>query len=395
MEKVSEVDGIVSVTIIGGGIAGLTFAAALAQRGARASILEARGDDVYRGGAALAMAPNAMWVFRRLGLADKICRPGSRIDRYLFVNPRGRELKSLALSDIGHGWDEAAWAVPRAHILDTLMNALPHGTLCLNSPVTGLRWDHDAFIVESQNRLSRHHGVLVGADGIHSIVRQALWHLPPPKYQGFFALRGIVSHTLPNSHQDTVVQVWGGAGEFGYSPLGPDRVYWFATIPWPDPNHPPQREHFLRHVHGWFDPVKRFVEDTPDDELLIHPIFDRLEPFSDRPFPATLIGDAAHLMTPNTGQGACQSIADGWVLARELATSREVGAALSSYRRQRLGPALGVGRRSRQLGRIIHRRFPLGVAIKQGMLLAFPASAVVGVMREVVGSPADLGEPVC
>lgn len=386
--------GIRPVTIIGGGIAGLTVAAALThQHHDNLSILEARGAEAYSGGAALAMAPNAMWVFRRLGLADKITAAGSRIDRYLFVSPQGRELKSLPLCRIAGGWNEAAWAIPRAHILDTLVDSIPADVLHLDVPVTGLRWHRDAFVLESPDGISRLGGIVVGADGIHSIVRDALWHLPPPQYQGFFAVRGIIDHTLPDEFQHTVFQVWGGAGEFGYSPLGKDRVYWFATIPWTTVQRPPEREHFLAHVRGWFDPVTEFVRETPDSELLIHPIYDRIQPFANRDLPATLVGDAAHLMTPNTGQGACQGIMDAWVLARELTHRVDTLEALAEYRRLRLGPALNVARRSRQLGQIIHRHFPFGPAVKQGMLKAAPASTVVKVMRQVVGSPDGLGEP--
>ncbi|PSR23511.1 MAG: hypothetical protein C7B45_02945 [Sulfobacillus acidophilus] len=379
------------VAIIGGGIAGLTLAKALDAHNLSAVVLEARRRHDLQGGAALAMAPNAMWVFRRLGLADRIVAAGSRIDRYLFIRADGRPLKTVDLSRISGKWKESSWAVPRSHILQTVAEAVPKDWIRWNHSINALHRTASGYTLYQESGPAISARVVVGADGAHSTVRQALWDLPDAQYQGFIALRGLVVFCLPKTHQHTVVQVWGGAGEFGYSPVGEELVYWYATMRWPrPPADPPAMDDIIRHFQRWTPPISNLIEATDPSELLIHPIFDRLQPFGVRPA-VTLIGDAAHLMTPNTGQGACQAIVDAYVLARELYEHPEdAERALQIYRRIRLGSALAVGWRSRRLGQLIHwqRR---GVGTLQTLVLrAVPTSLVTQAMRQVVGQPERL-----
>lgn len=379
------------VTIVGGGIAGLTLAHALHTRNCSSLVLEARSPASDQGGAALAMAPNAMWVFRQLGLADRIVAQGSRIDRYLFMTPTGRLVKSVDLSRISGRWQESSWAVPRAHILRTLTDAISQASLSWNHSIHAIIESPEGFQLRQENGRTLSATLIVGADGARSIVRRALWNLPDVQYQGFVAVRGLVPFCLPETHRHTVVQVWGGRGEFGYSPVGSNLVYWFATLPWPNPSAtPPSRAAISSHFRRWVAPTTDLIEATVPTDLLVHPIFDRLQPFTPRPA-ATLIGDAAHLMTPNTGQGACQAIVDAYVLARELAHSPDdIPHALNEYHRIRLAPALWVGRRSRQLGRLIHCQVPGLGSLQSAVLRAVPAAVVTEAMRQVVGTPETL-----
>lgn len=379
------------VTIVGGGIAGLTLATALHAHNLSSVVFEARNRQEIHGGAALAMAPNAMWVLRKLGLADRIVAVGSRIDRYLFISSAGRSLKSVDLSRISGNWHEASWAVPRAHILQTLAESIPDEWIVWGHSINAVREAPHGYHLDWDGGPAIPAQVLVGADGAYSIVRQSLWEQAEAQYQGFIAARGLVSFRLPQTHQHTVVQVWGAGGEFGYSPVGPDRVYWFATMRWPQPPaNPPSMSDLRRRFQRWTAPVIDLIEATDPTDVLIHPIYDRLQPFTPRPA-ATLIGDAAHLMTPNTGQGACQAIVDAYVLARELANqSGDMTRALTLYHRIRLAQALAVGRRSHQLGQLIHRPHR-GLGVLQNLLLATaPTSMVIHAMRQVVGRPEKL-----
>ncbi len=347
-------------------------------------VLEARPLNQYHIGAALAMAPNAMWVFRQLGIAERITQSGSRIDRYQFVTPQGRVLKSINLDQVGKGWGESAWAVPRTHILRSLLEALPPGVLVTDSPVTAI-YPGQEIGLDLANNESHKTLMLIGADGAHSIVRDTVWpKLPEAQFQNFVAMRGVIEYPLPPAWSHSTLQVWGGRGEFGFSPMGESQVYWFATLPWTDAQNLPTRDHFLRHFRQWFAPVNDLLRLTADDDLLIHPIFDQLRPFTEVPWPMTLIGDAAHLMTPNTGQGACQGIMDAWVLAQEVANTTEPLQAIERYRNLRLNSALFVARQSHRMGKIIHQRMPL--AVKTGMLRITPEALIGYSMRRVVGN---------
>lgn len=378
-------------TIVGGGIAGLTLAAALTRGGYSFEVLEARNDTDFGGGAALAMAPNAMWVLRRLGLADQVVEPGSRIDRYLFLDAQGHELKALNLSIVSKAWAEAAWCVPREHILRVLAASLPIGTLIRGAAVNTVQPDGTRFQLNLADGGILQSSLLIGADGAHSVVRRSLWSSPAPRYQGFIAIRGTLNYRLPASHHHTVVQVWGGGREFGYSPMGAGQVYWFATLRWPDlyGELPSQAAVHQQFAH-WAGPIPDLIASTPPASFLIHPIYDRLAPFAELSRPATLIGDAAHLMTPNTGQGACQGMLDAWALAAALESNASTLAALGTYRKTRLQRALHVAQWSHFLGQAIHQPYAWVQRMQTTMMAAIPPVMVLRAMRHVVGTPQSL-----
>lgn len=378
------------IAIVGGGIAGLALGAALTRRQHPFRIWEARA-DAGAGGAALAMAPNAMWALRRLGVADAVIPFASRIDQYRFVNRDGAPLKTLDLTALSGPWGEFSWAVPRHRILAALVSAMAPSTVATQAEVVHLFWRNDRWILDVQGSANQEAAWIIGADGARSRVRQTVWPgLPEPRYQGFYALRGIAPIQLPKEWSHSVFQVWGAPGEFGFSPVGTGSAYWFGTMAWPHFKIPPTPDDFLAHFHGWFSPIRDLITSTEASELLIHPIYDRLEPYPDGPKTCALIGDAAHLMTPNTGQGACQGIMDAWVLG-ELLAQRCPREALAEYRSLRLGNALAVAQRSRRLGQVIHSRaIPEGV--KQFLLKTAPDRWMLNSMRQVIGAPPNLPE---
>lgn len=375
------------MTIVGGGISGLALGAAMTQRHLPYHLVEARSGHDQEAGAALAMAPNAMWVLRRLGVADTVIKAASVIRHYRFWNARGQELKVIAMDRLSRRWGEEAWCVPRAHLVATLRSHVPNTRLTMDQPITAITWQDPEFRLTGETQEALTSSAIVGADGAWSIVRRTLWpHSPEPQYQGFYAARGIVRATMPTNFGDSVIQVWGASGELGYAPMGPDHLYWFATMRWPDPTMPPPPVAWRRHFGRWRHPGPNVLADTPDDAWLIHPIFDRLVADDPAPLPATLIGDAAHLMTPNTGQGACQALLDAWTLAECLEREKSPAIAFRRYRELRLHKALAVARISHQLGRAIHQG-GLWPSLRDQAIRAVPSRWILAAMARVVGRP--------
>jgi FAD-dependent urate hydroxylase len=215
--------------------------------------------------------------------------------------------------------------------------------------------------------------VLIGADGIHSVVRRGLGHPCLPRYAGYTAWRGVT--WLEQSGLAPEQPFWGvyiGRGaQVGLAPMSEGRVYWFATANTEADGHvgPGGHRADLEQKFGtWAEPVLRILTATPEEAILRNDIVD-LPPL--RAWGGgcvTLLGDAAHATTPNMGQGACMALEDAVVLARSLSEAAHVSSALRRYEARRVTRTRRVVRQSWTLGRIFQLESPLLCWLRDRML---------------------------
>jgi 2-polyprenyl-6-methoxyphenol hydroxylase-like FAD-dependent oxidoreductase len=157
------------------------------------------------------------------------------------------------------------------------------------------------------------------------------------------------------------LNLWGRGSEFGLVCIGRDRFYWFATRNAPAggaESAAGRRREVLELLAGWYPPVRAAVEGTEDSKILRNGIYDR-EPL--RNWGAgrvTLLGDAAHPMTPNLGQGACQAIEDAVVLARCLDGGGEIPCSLWLFEGRRVRSTADIVKRFRLVGRLVQLGSP-------------------------------------
>jgi 2-polyprenyl-6-methoxyphenol hydroxylase-like FAD-dependent oxidoreductase len=161
--------------------------------------------------------------------------------------------------------------------------------------------------------------------------------------------------------------VWGRGARFAFHYVGGDRLFWMAIVNAPEDQTEVgsgAKHALLERYRGWMAPVEAVIEATPEAALRMVRIYDR-EP-ADRwgEGRVTLLGDAAHPMTNNLGQGACQAIEDGVVLARCLSGRRDVVAALRSYEAQRMPRTARIQRAARTVGSIGRWSNPLVCAVR-------------------------------
>ncbi len=303
--------------VVGGGIAGLASAIALRERNWDVEVLE-QAPAFEEVGAGLSLWPNALNALDELGVGPTV-REQSVLDGETGIrDKRGRWLSRTDVAAIRDRFGSVA-LVHRATLLDILRSALPSDCLKAGAAVTDVTADGVVRCADRELRAD----LVLGADGVNSTVRQAVWpDAPSPRYAGYTAWRYVTRRPVDVGPGG---ESWGHGERFGYATLSDGRVYCFATANVDEGTDGGDLATFRRRFGDWHDPVPRLLEEVDEAALLHHDLYD-LPPLSTYvEGRVALVGDAAHAMTPNLGQGACQALEDAVVLAR-CATDSDLSA---------------------------------------------------------------------
>lgn len=378
-----------AATVVGGGIGGLAAAIALHRRGWRVEVLE-RAPEFTEIGAGISLWPNALRALDALGLADTVRAIGAVEATGGVRDRRGRWLARTDNAELVRRFGHPLLVVHRADLLKALTEALPPECLRSGSEVTAVRDDGDGLVVRHGRGESRS-DLVIGADGLRSAVRRAHWpDAPGPRYAGYTAWR-MVTEPLAEPPAEGAA-AWGRGERFGYTALPGGRMYCFATASLPPGTAFGSTEHaeLLRRFGSWPDPVPYLLAAVPTNTVLRHDLYALPPLTSFVRGRVALLGDAAHAMTPNLGQGACQALEDAVTLAACLDGTPEVTAALRSYDRLRRPRTQAVARRSARLGAIGQLSWPPAVLLRDVAARLTPARATLRSMTPVLGwSPPD------
>lgn len=349
------------VLVAGGGIGGLTAAIALRRAGFGVRLFE-RAPEIREVGAGINIQSNAILALRRLSLGDtglnEAVIAGGRLMGWASLRTADdRVISREDMAAVGRAVGAPGVAIHRATLQHLLVDALGPGVLETGREVTGYTARPDGVTVRFRDGGTADGALLVGADGIRSAVRAQLLADGEPLYSGYVAWRGVTS--AGGAVPEETVETWGPGRRFGIVPIdgaAGGRVYWYATLNTPAGGHDEpglHRETLLRLFAGWHPPIAALLEATPEEAILRNDIVHRLPVERWGEGRVTLLGDAAHPMTPNLGQGACQAIEDAVVLAhclRDLAA--DPTAALRRYESRRIPRANGFVLASMRLGRL-------------------------------------------
>ena len=345
--------------IIGAGIAGLTAALALRQRGLAVPICEA-APQILPLGAGIWMAPNAMQVFERLGVAARINAGGVPLHAIEIVDKQMRPIMQTSQARIRQQFGHGTTAIRRATLQAILLDAVGSATVQLGKVCTGLQEDATGVRVAFADGSTQRAGFVVAADGIHSPVRQALFPAAQPSGRGHLVWRGMSAVQLAPHYKQAIREVWYAGLRFGFSEIADGVVDWFAAVPG---SFSSERAGLLRRLQRAFDgfgyPVPAILAAATEAAIIRNEVLDL------DPLPAWhqgrigLIGDAAHATTPYMGQGGCQAVEDAYALAQCLTeTPADPAAAFAALHRLRHAKTQHVTRTSRLIGRVGYWRGP-------------------------------------
>ncbi|MBP2185247.1 FAD-dependent oxidoreductase [Amycolatopsis magusensis] len=332
----------VRIAVVGGGIGGLACALRLNQSDLDVTVFERRPRIEGRG-TALGMWPDALRALDAIGLGERVRRTGVAQQEMRFRRSDGRTLARLDVGRLERRTGELPVLISRAALITLLRDALPPERVRTGRPV------EPADVEE----LRAEYDVVIGADGIGSAVRTARFGAGhQPRYSGYSAWIGMVP-----SEGETSQEIFGRGRKFGVTPAEGGMTNWYAPIRVPQGGLAADPMVQLRELFGdWCDPVPSLIERSAGTEILNYPIR-YLAPGLPSLVSgnAVLIGDAAHLMTADLGQGACQALVDGVALGGHLAGGGELVRALHQFDRDRRRPAQRVATAARWLGEFTSR----------------------------------------
>ncbi|KRE75060.1 FAD-dependent oxidoreductase [Paenibacillus sp. Soil750] len=374
--------------VIGAGIGGLCTALSLQQQGWRVAVYD-KATSLREAGAGIVLAANAMKALDLLGIGETIRNVGAPVIQADIRKWDGTMITSLPAAKQAALYGTQSYVIHRADLQAILVQAVTATTTIQTNKqwINGTQSERGVTAV-FQDGTQEYADVIIGSDGFNSAVRERLFGQSPVRYSGYIALRGVCTQEeARNTNNGGGFEALGPGKRFGLSSLGNGRVFWFAAINAPQGKLPPVEERqseLLRQFHGWYSPIVSAIEATEATTILAHNIVDRplLSKWSsDR---MTLLGDAAHPMLPNLGQGGAQAIEDAIVLARCL-RNPDIPAALSAYENARMARTNRIVRMSRSMGRMVQLENPFLIYCRNKLLASLSDARYISRFDPIIG----------
>lgn len=374
------------ILIAGAGIGGLTLACALRRAGHTVSVFE-RAEALRPVGAGITIQMNAMAALRSIGLGEAVAEAGALIQRGAVLDASGKVLSLMRVDRLGAELGEPMVCLLRGRLQAVLLAQAGAEHVHTGRAVTGFQDDGHRVTVTLSDGSSETGDVLVGADGLRSVVRRELLGDEPLRYAGYTSWRGVAPAEALLEDRLGMSESWGPGARFGIVPIGFGQVYWFATLNTPAGGTDApgtSRERLLEVFGGWHAPIAGLLQATPEEAILRTDINDRPPASRWTKGRVTLLGDAAHPMTPNMGQGGCQAIEDAVVLAGCLSRASGVEAALADYEHRRVDRANSFVARSYSLGRMAQWESAAGRFVRDALLRMVPEGVATKQARETL-----------
>lgn len=335
------------VLVVGAGLGGLAAAGCLLKAGYDVEIYE-QAPVLGEVGAGIQVSANAMHVLNHLGIGDEVSANAVRPGGYVFrLHDTGEIIDQFALAAEHERLHKAPYnQVHRADfhaILAKAVQQLKADVIHLNKRTTHFEEDDNGVTAFFDDGTSASGDILVGADGVKSVIREQIAGEVPATYTGDSAWRLTVpKEKLPADFMEEVMSVWMGPAKHAVSywirggdllnfvgavetPVAREES-WTAKFPWED---------LKADFEGWHPDIQTVIDLVDKDECYRWALYRRptIDVWSTAR--ATILGDAAHATLPYLAQGAAMAIEDGAVLTRALGQCDDIADALQLYQRNR------------------------------------------------------------
>ncbi len=354
------------IAVIGGGIAGLTFARQISTREFDIHIFEKK-PDFEEIGAAISVFPNALAVMDELGLLNDILSKSGQFENVFLKTDKGNILSKTSPKS-----DYPVVCIHRKDLHDILLKNIK-AELHSGYEILHLsNLENDQVKLEFKNGKTFLADAVVGADGIHSVVRKHVINDGEPTFRGYNIWRGIVESDFEIGYAS---ETYGSGKRVGIVPVK-DGVYgWWATYNegFLKDDEPEGTKVKLNRLFGnWHHPIPELINNT--EQILKNSLVDRNPQKGWTKKNISLIGDAAHPTTPNLGQGGCTAIEGAYLLAKCLNKYGISYRAFTTYEENHFHRTKEINKESLKLGKLGQISNPLLISIRNFFFRITPSS---------------------
>ncbi|HVS47978.1 MAG TPA: FAD-dependent monooxygenase [Candidatus Dormibacteraeota bacterium] len=374
--------------IAGAGIAGLAAGIALRRAGLEVQIFE-RSPQLQEIGAGLMIWPNGSRALRSLGVEARTLE----VKKVTLSNWRGRRLVEMPVDSAYVRYGHNVSFVHRADLQAALAKTFGPVGLHLGCEVGGFSEAEAKVQVTLIDGTVATGDLLVGADGLRSSVRRQLLGDGDPTYLGSTIWRGLVASERIAVPPGTGINWWGRGSEFLAFHLADRKIYWAGVTKEPRGEKPGPGGHkqdLLDRFGDWAELVPALIAATNGAAILRNDMYDRLPTRRWSRGRVTLAGDAAHPMSPNQGQGACQALEDGVALGESIQRTSSSAEAFELYERRRLRRANREVVMSRQATRGVQIDNSLLCAMRDGFMSVLPRRLILRIQDATLAPDASL-----
>ncbi|MDH5231660.1 MAG: FAD-dependent monooxygenase [Gammaproteobacteria bacterium] len=312
------------IAILGGGVAGISSAIALTQKGFEVEVYE-RHATLSTIGAGIVVWPNAAFILEQLGVLREIETMSGQPKRMLRLTNKNEYLGAIDIDQINQQMGYASFSILRNDLQTILQSKL-------NQLGILVHYDHEVSTIKTNeakqaqvefiNGCKISPDIVIGADGrMNSHARQYVHQNNAAVYQGFINWIGVYKTEKKYFHSIEIRDYWGVGERFGIVPIDSNRAYWAGAVACDhigERNSGEYKEELSELFSTWPDPVQEMINRTPMQHINKIYVHDHSPIRTWHKDNLIIIGDAAHAPLPTSGQGACQALEDAWYLANCL-----------------------------------------------------------------------------